>query len=204
MSIASINPTTGETLKEFHALDSQQIEEKLAKPVHAFEQHRRTSFAERRNLMRTVADLLERENKQLARIMTLEMGKLLRAAAEEITKCAKGCRFYAENAERFLADQVIQTDAARSYVRYEPIGAVLAIMPWNFPFWQVFRFAVPALMAGNVALLKHAPNVPQCALAIEEIFTRAGFPDGVFQNLFLETDQVAGVIEDRRVRAVTL
>ena len=150
MSIASINPTTGETLKEFPALDSQHIEEKLAKSVHAFEQHRRTSFAQRRTLMITVADLLERENEQLARIMTLEMGKLLRAAAEEITKCAKGCRFYAENAERFLTDQVIQTDAARSYVRYEPIGATLAIMPWNFPFWQVFRFAVPMLITALV------------------------------------------------------
>src|SRR5437879_4955229 len=204
MSIASINPTTGETLKEFHALDSQQIEEKLAKPVHAFEQHRRTSFAQRRTLMITVADLLEREREQLARIMTLEMGKLLRAAAEEITKCAKGCRFYAENAERFLADQVIQTDAARSYVRYEPIGAVLAIMPWNFPFWQVFRFAVPALMAGNVALLKHAANVPQCAVAIADIFSRAGLPVGAVQTLLIGHDAVQVVREDNRVAAATL
>src|SRR5437588_12132094 len=204
MSIASINPTNEETLKEFHALDSQQIEEKLAKSVHAFEQHRRTSFAQRRTLMITVAALLERENEQLARIMTLEMGKLLRAATEEITKCAKGCRFYAENAERFLADQVIQTDAARSFIRYEPIGAVLAVMPWNFPFWQVFRFAAPALMAGNVALLKHASNVPQSALAIEKVLRDAGFDHDEFQTLLITSDQVARVLEDERVRATTL
>ena len=183
MPIASINPATGETLKEFTALSSSQIEEKLAKTVNAFEQHRRTSFAQRAQWLIAAADLLEQDKEHLARIMTLEMGKLLRAASEEITKCSKGCRFYAENAERFLADQVIQTDANRSYVRSEPIGAVLAIMPWNFPFWQVFRFAAPALMAGNVALLKHAANVPQCALAIEDILRRAGFGDGVFQTL---------------------
>lgn len=204
MSIASINPTTGETLKEFRSLESQQIEETLAKSVRAFEQHRRTSFAQRAQWLSAAADLLEREKEQLARIMTLEMGKLLRAAAEEITKCVKGCRFYAENAERFLADQVIHTDAARSYVRYEPIGTVLAIMPWNFPFWQVFRFGAPALMAGNVALLKHAANVPQCALAIEDIFRRAGFAEGVFQTLLIETEQTRSLIDDPRVKAVTL
>src|ERR1700731_94156 len=204
MPIASINPTTGETLKEFPALDSQQIEAKLAKAVNAFEQHRRTSFAHRAQWLTTAADLLEQEKERLARIMTLEMGKLLRAAGEEITKCAKGCRFYAENAERFLAGEVVQTDAARSYVRYEPIGAVLAIMPWNFPFWQVFRFGAPALMAGNVSLLKHAANVPQCALAIEDIFRRAGFAEGVFQTLLIETKQTRSVIDDPRVKAVTL
>ena len=204
MPIASINPTTGETLKEFPALDSQQIEAKLAKAVNAFEQHRRTSFAHRAQWLTTAADLLEQEKERLARIMTLEMGKLLRAAGEEITKCAKGCRFYAENAERFLADEVVRTDAARSYVRYEPIGAVLAIMPWNFPFWQVFRFGAPALMAGNVSLLKHAANVPQCALAIEDIFRRAGFAEGVFQTLLIETKQTRSVIDDPRVKAVTL
>jgi succinate-semialdehyde dehydrogenase/glutarate-semialdehyde dehydrogenase len=204
MPIASINPTTGETLKEFRALDSQQIEAKLAKTARAFEQHRRTSFAQRAQWLMAAADLLEREKEKLAQIMTLEMGKLLRAASEEITKCAMGCRFYAENAERFLVDEVIQTNAARSYVRYEPIGAVLAIMPWNFPFWQVFRFAAPALMAGNVALLKHAANVPQCALAIEDIFRRAGFADGVFQTLLIETEQTRSLIDDPRVKAVTL
>jgi len=132
------------------------------------------------------------------------MGKLFRAAVEEVEKCARGCRFYAENAERFLEDEPAQTDAARSYVRYQPLGAVLAIMPWNFPFWQVFRFTAPALMAGNVGLLKHASNVPQCALAIEQIFCRAGFDDGVFQTLLIEPKQVEKLIVDPRVKAVTL
>ena len=132
------------------------------------------------------------------------MGKLLRAAEEEVIKCSRGCRFYAENAERFLEDRPAQTDAARSFVRYQPLGPVLAIMPWNFPFWQVFRFAAPALMAGNVGLLKHAANVPQCALAIEDIFRRAGFDEGVFQTLLIESDQTRAVIEDSRVKAVTL
>jgi succinate-semialdehyde dehydrogenase / glutarate-semialdehyde dehydrogenase len=204
MPIASINPATGETLKRFAPLDSGQIEDKLANAEHAFETYRRTSFTKRAGWLKATADLLEQEKDRLARIMTLEMGKLLRASEEEITKCAKGCRFYAENAERFLTAEDIQTEAARSYVRYEPIGPVLAIMPWNFPFWQVFRFGAPALMAGNVALLKHAANVPQCALAIEEIFQRAGFPDGVFQTLLIETEQTRKIIDDPRVKAVTL
>ena len=154
--------------------------------------------------MNAAADLLEKDKARLARTMTLEMGKLLKAAEEEITKCARGCRFYAENAERFLAEQKIETESAHNFVRYEPMGTVLAIMPWNFPFWQVFRFAAPALMAGNVALLKHAANVPQCALAIEDIFQRAGFPDGVFQTLLIETEEVRAIIEDPRVKAITL
>jgi succinate-semialdehyde dehydrogenase / glutarate-semialdehyde dehydrogenase len=202
--IASINPATGETLKEFSALDPGQIEEKLAKAADAFEQHRRTSFAQRAQWMMTAAELLDQEKEQLARIITLEMGKLLRAGIEEVTKCVRGCRFYSENAERFLAEKTVSTDAARSYVSYEPIGAVLAIMPWNFPFWQVFRFAAPALMAGNVGLLKHAANVPQCALAIEDIFRRAGFQEGVFQTLLIGTEQTRGLIDDSRVKAVTL
>jgi succinate-semialdehyde dehydrogenase/glutarate-semialdehyde dehydrogenase len=202
--IASINPATGETLKQFSALDSGQIEEKLAKATHAFAQHHRTSFAQRAEWMMATAQLLEQEKEQLARIITLEMGKLLRAGIEEVTKCVRGCRFYAENAERFLTDQTIPTDATRSYIRYEPIGAVLAIMPWNFPFWQVFRFAAPAIMAGNVALLKHAANVPQCALAIEDIFRRAGLAEGIFQTLLIETEQTRSLIDDPRVKAVTL
>src|ERR1700730_11717183 len=136
--------------------------------------------------------------------MTLEMGKLLHAAEEEVTKCARGCRFYAEHAKRFLTEKEIETESAQNFVRYEPMGPVLAIMPWNFPFWQVFRFAAPALMAGNVALLKHAANVPQCALPIEDIFRRAGFADGVFQTLLIETKQTRSVIDDPRVKAVTL
>ena len=136
--------------------------------------------------------------------MTAEMGKPIRSATDEILKCARGCRYYAQNAEQFLADEEIRTEARRSYIRYEPLGPVLAIMPWNFPFWQVFRFAAPALMSGNVVLLKHAPNVPQCAMAIETIFSDAGFPEGVFQNLLIETNQVPAILEDSRVRAVTL
>jgi succinate-semialdehyde dehydrogenase/glutarate-semialdehyde dehydrogenase len=204
MPIASINPATGETLKELSALSSAQIEEKLAKAAHAFEQYRRTSFAQRAAWLIAAAELLEQAQQQLARVITLEMGKLLRGAIDEVLKCAKGCRFYAEKAEGFLAEQAVPTDATRSYIRYEPIGAVLAIMPWNFPFWQVFRFAAPALMAGNVCLLKHAANVPQCALAIEDIFRRAGFPEGVFQTLLIETEQTRDLIEDPRVKAVTL
>ncbi|MEY2511873.1 MAG: succinate-semialdehyde dehydrogenase / glutarate-semialdehyde dehydrogenase [Verrucomicrobiota bacterium] len=204
MPIASVNPATSETLKEFVPIDARDIEQKLAGADRAFGTYRHTSFAQRTNWLNEAANLLEREKAQLARIMTLEMGKLLRAAEEEITKCAKGCRFYAENAERFLAEREIPTETARNYVRYEPMGPILAIMPWNFPFWQVFRFAAPALMAGNVVLLKHAANVPQCALAIEDIFRRAGFPDGVFQTLLIETEAVRGLIDDPRIRAVTL
>ena len=204
MPFASINPTTGETLKKFAAIRSQEIEAKLAKAARAFETHRRLSFAQRAERLTAAADLLEQEQDRLARIMTLEMGKLLRAAGEEITKCVRGCRFYAERAEQFLTEQAIRTEATRSYIRYEPIGPVLAIMPWNFPFWQVFRFAAPALMAGNVALLKHAANVPQCALAIEDIFLRAGFEEGVFQTLRIEAEQTRILIDDPRVKAVTL
>ena len=204
MAIASINPTTGETVKEFTALDSRQVEEKLATADRAFRSYRKTSFSQRADWLSAAADLLEKEKPRLARIMTLEMGKLLRAAEDEIMKCERGCRFYVENAERFLTEQKIDTESARNFVRYEPMGAVLAIMPWNFPFWQVFRFAAPALMAGNVVLLKHAADVPQCALAIEDIFRDAGFPEGVFQTLLIETDQVRSVIDDRRVKAVTL
>ncbi len=164
----------------------------------------RSSFAERAAILEAAAQLLENEVDSLARTMTLEMGKPIAAARAEVRKCASGCRFYAENGERFLEEQTIQTAAARSFVRWEPLGAVLAIMPWNFPFWQVFRFAAPALMAGNVGLLKHAANVPQCALAIEDILRRAGAAPGVFQTLFVDVAKVASIIQDRRVQAVTL
>jgi succinate-semialdehyde dehydrogenase/glutarate-semialdehyde dehydrogenase len=202
--IASINPTTGEKLKEFAQLKESEIGKKLERAESAFAHHRHESFTKRAQLMTAAASLLEQEKQRFARTMTLEMGKLLRASVEEIEKCVRGCRYYAENAERFLEDEPAQTSAARSYVRYEPLGPVLAIMPWNFPFWQVFRFAAPALMAGNVALLKHAGNVPQCALEIEEIFCRAGFNDGVFQTLLIEANQVEKLIVDPRVKAVTL
>jgi succinate-semialdehyde dehydrogenase/glutarate-semialdehyde dehydrogenase len=204
MAIASVNPTTGKAVKEFAAIDSPELEVKLAKADRAFRSHRNSSFAQRAGWLSNAADLLEKEKSSLARTMTLEMGKLLRAGEDEIGKCVRGCRFYAAKAEDFLAEQKVETESAVNFVRYEPIGAVLAIMPWNFPFWQVFRFAAPALMAGNVALLKHAANVPQCALAIEQIFSEAGFEEGVFQTLMIETSQVRAVIEDRRVKAVTL
>jgi succinate-semialdehyde dehydrogenase/glutarate-semialdehyde dehydrogenase len=204
MAIASVNPANGETLKEFTAINDRDIERKLASSEDAFRSYRRTSFAQRAQWLTATADLLEKEKSSLGRTMTFEMGKLLRAAEEEIVKCVRGCRFYAENAERFLAEQKIETESAHNLVCYEPMGPVLAIMPWNFPYWQVFRFAAPALMAGNVVLLKHAANVPQCALAIEDIFRRAGFPGGVFQTLLVETEQVRSIIDDSRVRAVTL
>jgi succinate-semialdehyde dehydrogenase / glutarate-semialdehyde dehydrogenase len=204
MAIASINPATGEKLKEFSPLNDAEIDKRLKRATHAFAHHRREPFEKRAQLMMTTASLLEQDKEKLGRTITLEMGKLLRASIEEVERCARGCRYYAENAERFLEDEPAQTSAARSYVRYEPLGPVLAIMPWNFPFWQVFRFAAPALMVGNVGLLKHAGNVPQCALAIEEIFCRAGFDEGVFQTLLIEAGQVEKLIIDPRVKAVTL
>ena len=204
MAIASINPATGEKLKEFSAFDDAEIEKRLKRAENASRKYRGTAFVQRSELLAAAAELLLLEKDRLAEIITLEMGKLFGASLEEVQKCARGCRFYAENAERFLEDEPAQTDAARSYVHYEPLGPVLAIMPWNFPFWQVFRFAAPALMAGNVGLLKHASNVPQCALAIEQIFCRGGFDDGVFQTLLIEPEQVEKIIVDPRVKAVTL
>ena len=202
--IASINPATGEKLKEFTPHKDVDIEKALRQATTAFEKYRGEPFTKRAQLMIEVATLLEREKGQLARTITLEMGKLLRDSVAEIEKCARGCRYYAENAERFLEDEVAQTDARRSYLHYEPIGPVLAIMPWNFPFWQVFRFAAPALMAGNVGILKHAANVPQCALAIEQLFCRAGFDEGIFQKLLIEAEQAEKLIVDPRIKAVTL
>jgi succinate-semialdehyde dehydrogenase / glutarate-semialdehyde dehydrogenase len=204
MPIASVNPATGEKLKEFPAFSDSEIEKRLKLAERAFAHYRRRPFAKRAQLMMATAGILDQEKDKLARTITLEMGKLFRAAQDEIVKCARGCRFYAENSERFLEDEPAQTDAARSYVRYQPLGPVLAIMPWNFPFWQVFRFAAPALMARNVGLLKHAANVPQCALAIENVLCRAGFEDGVFQTLLIEAQQVEKLIVDPRVKAVTL
>src|SRR5437667_554423 len=204
MAIASINPATGEKRKEFCPFDDAEIEKRLTCAEKAFRKYRRTTFTERSELLHAVGELLFQEKEKCAEIITLEMGKLFHDSVAEIEKCARGCRFYAENGERFLEDEVAQTDAAKSYVQYQPLGPVLAIMPWNFPFWQVFRFAGPALLAGNVGLLKHASNVPQCALAIEQIFCRAGFHDGVFQTLLIEPDQVEKVIVDPRVKAVTL
>ncbi len=204
MAIATINPATGETLRTFDPLTAEQIEAKLARAASAFERHRRTSFAHRAERMLRAAEILEAEKDRLGRLMTLEMGKPLRAASDEAAKCAWACRYYAEHAERLLADRPVATKASRSFIRYQPLGPVLAVMPWNFPFWQVFRFVAPGLMAGNVGLLKHASNVPQCALAIEEVLQRAGFEAGVFQTLLIGSEQVERVLTDPRVQAATL
>src|SRR5687768_15423369 len=204
MPIATINPTTGETLQTFEALTKPQLESKLALAANTFRTYRQTSFAEREALMYRSAEILEEDKPRLARLMTIEMGKPIKGAVQEIEKCALVCRYYAENAEGHLADQVIETNATRSFVRFQPLGPVLTVMPWNFPFWQVMRFAAPALMAGNVGLLKHASNVSGCALALEEIFRRAGFPAGAFQTLLIGSARVARVIADDRVKAVTL
>lgn len=204
MAIASINPATGEKIKEFSPIEDAEIEKRLARADTAFRKFRGTTFIQRSELLEGVAELLFQEKEKFAEIITLEMGKVFRDSLAEVEKCARGCRFYAENGERFLEEEPAQTDAAQSYVEYQPLGPVLAIMPWNFPFWQVFRFAAPALIAGNVGLLKHASNVPQCALAIEEIFCRAGFEEGIFQTLLIEPEQVEKLILDPRVKAVTV
>ncbi len=204
MAIATINPATGEVVRRFEPLDEAQIERKLQLGVSAFRKHRRTTFADRGSKMTRAAEILEKEKDECAHLMTLEMGKPFKAAVAEALKCATGCRYYAENAEKFLADEIVETGAKRSFIRYLPIGPILAVMPWNFPFWQVFRFAAPAIMAGNVGLLKHASNVPQCALKIEDILRRAGFDEGVFQTLLIGSGPVDGILNDPRVVAATL
>jgi succinate-semialdehyde dehydrogenase/glutarate-semialdehyde dehydrogenase len=204
MAIATVNPATGQLLKTFEELSDAQIEAKLQKAASVFATYRKTSFAERSRMMLKAAEVLEQEKEKFAALMTTEMGKTFRSAVDEAMKCASSCRYYAENAERFLADEVVETSATRSCICYQPLGPILAVMPWNFPFWQVLRFAAPALMAGNVGLLKHASIVPQCALAIEEIFRRAGFPDGVFQTLLIGSHKVEKILEDPRVPAATL
>jgi succinate-semialdehyde dehydrogenase / glutarate-semialdehyde dehydrogenase len=204
MAIATINPATGETIKTFSALSKAEIEAKLALAVETFRAELKTTFAERARRMIKAAEILDRDKEKFAKLMTMEMGKPYKAAVAEAVKCTTGCRYYAENAEKLLADEPINTGNQKSFVRYRPIGPILAVMPWNFPFWQVIRFAAPALMAGNVGLLKHASNVPQCALAIEEIFLEAGFPAGAFQTLLIGSDQVDAILNDPRVVAATL
>jgi succinate-semialdehyde dehydrogenase/glutarate-semialdehyde dehydrogenase len=204
MTIASINPATGETLKVFEALTDSQLEDKLRIAVSAFSEFRKTSFAERAVCMRKAAELLESDKEKFGRVMTTEMGKTYRSAIEEAAKCAWVCRYYAENAERFLADEVAEVPGSKSFVRYLPLGPILAVMPWNYPFWQVFRFIGPSLMAGNVGLLKHASNVPQSALLIEDVLLRAGFAKGVFQTLLIGSGSVAKILSDPRVKAATL
>lgn len=202
--IATVNPTTGETVRIFDAHTDAQVEEKLQRAADTFQKYRHSSIEDRARLMLKAAEILEQEKRELGRMMTIEMGKPILGAIGEAEKCAWVCRYYAENAKHHLADNNIATNASRSFVHYQPLGPVLAVMPWNFPFWQVFRFAAPALMAGNVGLLKHASNVPQCASSIEDIFSRAGFPTGVFQTLLIGSDKVRGILEDRRIVAATL
>jgi succinate-semialdehyde dehydrogenase/glutarate-semialdehyde dehydrogenase len=204
MTIQSINPATGERMRSFEPLSESEIEEKISRAAEAFRDYRRISIDSRARMMTRAAEVIEAEKETFGRLMTNEMGKPLRAAIEEAAKCAWVCRYYAEKAAEFLADEEIPTGATRSFIRYQPLGPVLAIMPWNFPFWQVFRFAAPALMAGNVCLLKHASNVPQCALAIEEIFRRAEFPEDVFQTLLIGSDQVERALDNPRVVAATI
>jgi succinate-semialdehyde dehydrogenase/glutarate-semialdehyde dehydrogenase len=207
MMIASVNPATGATWRTFEPLTEGQIEDRLRRAAAAYQAFRCTSFADRARWLNAAAEILDSEKDRLGRVMTLEMGKNIGAARAEAAKCALACRYYVEHGERLLADEPVDTCAAgagRSFIRYQPIGPVLAVMPWNFPFWQVFRFAAPALMAGNVGLLKHASNVPQCALEIEDIIRRAGFPPDVFQTLLIGSAQVERVIDDARVKAVTL
>ena len=204
MAIATINPATGEVLKKFEPLTDAQVDERIAKAAKAFQSFRKTSFADRAKWMLKAGEILEKEKAELGRLMTLEMGKTFSSAVAEAAKCATACQYYAENAAKFVADEVIETSATKSYIHYQPVGIVLAVMPWNFPFWQVFRFIAPGLMAGNVGLLKHASNVPQCALKIEEIIVRAGFPAGVFQTLLIGAAQVDRILNDPRVAAATL
>jgi succinate-semialdehyde dehydrogenase/glutarate-semialdehyde dehydrogenase len=204
MAIATINPATGEVLKQFEPLTDAQVDERIAKAAKAFQSFRKSSFADRAKWLLKAGEILEKEKAELGRLMTLEMGKTFSSAVAEAAKCATACQYYAENAAKFVADEVIETSATKSYIHYQPVGIVLAVMPWNFPFWQVFRFIAPGLMAGNVGLLKHASNVPQCALKIEEIIVRAGFPADVFQTLLIGAVQVDRILNDPRVAAATL
>ena len=204
MAISTVNPATGEVVKTFEALSDGEIQRKVAIAQAAFLQYRQTTFEQRSQWLQSAAAILESDKNRLGALITLEMGKTLKAAISEVEKCAVVCRFYAENGAQFLADEAIATDASHSFIRYQPLGIILAVMPWNFPFWQVFRFAAPALMAGNVGLLKHASNVPQCALAIAEIIQQAGFPQGAFQALLMDSSKVAPLMADDLIKAATL
>ena len=204
MAISTTNPATGEEVESFEELTDEQVEEKVQRAADTFRKYRKTSFEERSRMLIRAAEILEEEAEELGRIMTTEMGKTYVSAIAEANKCARGCRYYAENAEKFMADEKVEMEGANAFIRYQPIGPVLAIMPWNFPFWQVFRFAAPALMAGNVGLLKHASNVPQCALAIEDVIHRAGFPEGAFQTLLIGSSKIPALVDDPRIRAATL
>lgn len=207
MPIVTVNPATGETVETFEAVPEAELDERLEHAATAFASYRATSFAERARWLVAAADVLDDEADEVARMMTTEMGKTLVAARAEVHKCARSCRFYAQHARRLLADEPVDpapVGAVRAVVRYQPLGPVLAVMPWNFPLWQAMRFAAPALMAGNVGLLKHASNVPRTALFLEDLFRRAGFPPGAFQTLLIGSDRVERVLRDGRVRAATI
>jgi succinate-semialdehyde dehydrogenase/glutarate-semialdehyde dehydrogenase len=204
MAIETINPATGARVRSFAALNEREIEDRLATVHRTAATWRLAPLAERANVVRRAGELLEERKTEYGRLMTLEMGKTIKAAIEEAAKCATACKYYADNAEKFLAPRSVTTAGERGYVAYQPIGVVLAIMPWNFPFWQVIRFAAPAICAGNVGLLKHASNVPQCALALEQLFIDAGAPGGVFQTLLIGSDAVGKLLADDRVAAATL
>src|SRR5438270_11414335 len=204
MAIATTNPATGKTVRSFEAHTEKQIEEKLARAEQGAKRQRELPPAERAKRLVRAADILKAKRDELGKLLTLEIGKLRAAGLAEVDKCALACRYYAENGPRFVADEEAKTDAVRSLVRYQPLGVVLAVMPWNFPLWQVFRFAAPALAAGNAGILKHAPNVSRCALEIEQLLREAGFPEGLFRAVFLSNEATAGVIADPRVGAVTL
>ena len=204
LAIATVNPASGETLKTFNAHTREEVDAKLDKAIQAYKKHRLTSFSDRSRNMRRAGEILIERKDELGRLMTLEMGKPISAGIAEAEKCASACFFYADEAEQMLEPIEVETKGGRGIVYFQPIGPVLAVMPWNFPFWQVFRFVAPSLMAGNVGLLKHSSNVPQCALAIEEILLAAGFPEGVFQTLLISPAEVSGIIADNRIAAVTL
>jgi succinate-semialdehyde dehydrogenase/glutarate-semialdehyde dehydrogenase len=204
MKITSINPATGEAINTYDETTPEEVASAVTQTHEVWQSWRRTTFANRAILMKKTAKILRERGAELAMLMAAEMGKPLKQGIAEVEKCAWACEYYAENAEAHLAPDNIKTEGSKSYVAFEPLGVVLAVMPWNFPLWQVFRFAAPALMAGNVGVLKHSSSVPGCALAVEEIFTEAGFPKGAFRTLLIPSGQVQSVIEHRFVRAVTL
>src|ERR1700728_4851603 len=204
MALRTVNPPTGKGEAPLEQHTAAEVEAKFERAARTFDTSRRTTFAERAGWMRAAADLYDAEQPDIARLLTTEMGKTYASAKAEVAKCALCMRWYAQRAEGLLADEVVESDARQAFVRYEPLGPVLAVMPWNFPLWQVIRFAAPALMAGNVGLLKHASNVPQAAILIEDVFRRAGFPQGAFSTLLVSSGEVAGLIADDRIVAVTL
>src|SRR3989344_476330 len=204
MAIQSKNPVTEEVLKTFEEITDAELEAKLAKAARAFESWKQTTFEERARLFLKLSDYLIEHKEELGKLSTIEMGKTVATAAGGLEKSALNCQFYAENAEKFLQNEHVDTKATESYIKFDPLGVILAVMPWNFPFWQVYLGAAPALMAGNVMILKHASNVPQCAMAIEDSFLKAGFPEGVFQNILLGSVRVEKVVRDSRIAAITL